>query len=383
MTIYILLVLLALLTFLLTDKKQSSLLTKTLLIMSILFSGLSYTNGWDWYGYNDYYYYIQNTGFYAVGEYNNFGIEYLYLIYMYLIGLSGAGFGFFVLVNSLIVNLLIFKFCKNTAINYAFLMLIFITVSYLRLELSTIRQGLAVVIVMYAYSSILNERWKYAITAFILAICLHRSAAIVILFVPFILCVNRKAIHYYIVVLAVPFILLSSSLNSIFISLLSYANAGMLSVIVNKLIIYLSMNEAAKINPQAILLLCLYLISIYFCDVKNKKQMLFLNIMACQVVISLYFTFLTQLIIMRLIYYFQIGWMYWIYILYKEYFRPQWLCLGLILILVTFKLILNFRYEADRAVFFPYYNVISSYYDESYGRSRDFILNKADEFPQG
>jgi hypothetical protein len=75
--------------------------------------------------------------------------------------------------------------------------------------------------------------------------------------------------------------------------------------------------------------------------------------------------------------------MYWIYILYKEYFRPQWLCLGLILILVTFKLILNFRYEADRAVFFPYYNVISSYYDESYGRSRDFILNKADEFPQG
>ncbi|MGF6267942.1 hypothetical protein CWR41_16460 [Cedecea lapagei] len=383
MTIYILLVLLALLTFLLTDKKQSSLLTKTLLIMSILFSGLSYTNGWDWYGYNDYYYYIQNTGFYAVGEYNNFGIEYLYLIYMYLIGLSGAGFGFFVLVNSVIVNLLIFKFCKNTAINYAFLMLIFITVSYLRLELSTIRQGLAVVIVMYAYSSILNERWKYAITAFILAICLHRSAAIVILFVPFILCVNRKAIHYYIVVLAVPFILLSSSLNSIFISLLSYANAGMLSVIVNKLIIYLSMNEAAKINPQAILLLCLYLISIYFCDVKNKKQMLFLNIMACQVVISLYFTFLTQLIIMRLIYYFQIGWMYWIYILYKEYFRPQWLCLGLILILVTFKLILNFRYEADRAVFFPYYNVISSYYDESYGRSRDFILNKADEFPQG
>lgn len=383
MTIYILLVLLALLTFLLTDKKQSSLLTKTLLIMSILFSGLSYTNGWDWYGYNDYYYYIQNTGFYAVGEYNNFGIEYLYLIYMYLIGLSGAGFGFFVLVNSVIVNLLIFKFCKNTAINYAFLMLIFITVSYLRLELSTIRQGLAVVIVMYAYSSILNERWKYAITAFILAICLHRSAAIVILFVPFILCVNRKAIHYYIVVLAVPFILLSSSLNSIFISLLSYANAGMLSVIVNKLIIYLLMNEAAKINPQAILLLCLYLISIYFCDVKNKKQMLFLNIMACQVVISLYFTFLTQLIIMRLIYYFQIGWMYWIYILYKEYFRPQWLCLGLILILVTFKLILNFRYEADRAVFFPYYNVISSYYDESYGRSRDFILNKADEFPQG
>jgi hypothetical protein len=383
MTIYILLVLLALLTFLLTDKKQSSLLTKTLLIMSILFSGLSYTNGWDWYGYNDYYYYIQNTGFYAVGEYNNFGIEYLYLIYMYLIGLSGAGFGFFVLVNSVIVNLLIFKFCKNTAINYAFLMLIFITVSYLRLELSTIRQGLAVVIVMYAYSSILNERWKYAITAFILAICLHRSAAIVILFVPFILCVNRKAIHYYIVVLAVPFILLSSSLNSIFISLLSYANAGMLSVIVNKLIIYLSMNEAAKINPQAILLLCLYLISIYFCDVKNKKQMLFLNIMACQVVISLYFTFLTQLIIMRLIYYFQIGWMYWIYILYKEYFRPQWLCLGMILILVTFKLILNFRYEADRAVFFPYYNVISSYYDESYGRSRDFILNKADEFPQG
>lgn len=383
MIFYILLFALTFLIFLLTDKKQSSLLTHSLLIVFILFGGLSYTNGWDWYGYNDYYYYIQNTGFKAVGEYNEFGIEYLYLTCMYLVGLSGAGFGLFVFINAVIVNILIFKFCKSTAINYALFMLIFMAVSYLRLELSTIRQGLAVVLVMYAYASIINNRWKYAIVAFLLAICIHRSAAIVILFLPFIVSVNRKTVHYCIVVFAIPFILLSDAINHLFILLLSYANSGVFAVFATKTIIYLSMNDAAKINPQAIMLLCLYLISIFFCDVKNKKQVLFLNVMACQVIISLYFTFATQLIIMRLIYYFQVGWMFWVYILYKDYCRPQWLCLVLILAFVTVKLILNFRYESDRAVFFPYYNVISSFYEGSYGRSRDFILSKADELPQG
>lgn len=383
MTLYLLLIALTFLIFLLTAKNQTSPLLQILLIIFILFSGLSYTNGWDWYGYNDYYYNIQNTGFSAVGEYNDYGIEYLYLTYMYLIGLSGVGFGFFIFVNAIIVNVLIYKFCKSTAINYAFFMLIFTSVSYLRLELSTIRQGLAVVLVMYAYSSILNDRWKYAAIAIILAICIHRSAAIVILFLPFIVGISRKTIHYYIVVLAIPFILLSGTINNLFILLLGYINFGVFAVYATKIIIYLSMNDAAKINPQAIMLLCLYLISIFFCDVKNRRQILFLNIMACQVVISLYFTFVTQLIIMRLVYYFQIGWIFWMYILYKEYCRPQWLCLVLILVLVTVKLILNFRYEPDRAVFFPYYNVISAFYDDKYGRSRDFILNKADEFPQG
>ncbi|EFJ0293348.1 O84 family O-antigen polymerase, partial [Escherichia coli] len=139
------------------------------------------------------------------------------------------------------------------------------------------------------------------------------------------------------------------------------------------------LNKQAIINPQAMALLVFYFICIRVCDVKNKKQIIFLNIIACQVIISFYFIFLTQLIIMRLVYYFQVGWICWVIILYKEYFRPKWLCFFLICLLFITKSILNFRYEQDRAVFFPYYNVISSYLDDNYGRSRSFILNKADE----
>ncbi|HHG9510440.1 TPA: EpsG family protein [Citrobacter amalonaticus] len=383
MGIYLFLAFASLVTYSVTEVNRNSSIAKVLLLFFILVGGLSYTNGWDWYGYSDYYNTIQNDGFSSVKEYNAYGIEYLYLTYMYLIGLTGLGFGFFIFINAILVNVLIYKFCEQARINYGLFMFIFLAVSYLRLELSTIRQGLAVVLVMYSYSLILNSKLKNTLAFILLAICLHRSAAIVLLFMPFILMVNKKIIHYFIVVLAIPFIILSGTMNSLFIQVLTYLNHGVLAAFASKLIIYLSINTTAIVNFQAIALLLLYLFSIYFCDLKDKKQLLFLNVMACQVIISLYFTFVTQLVIMRMVYYFQIGWICWVIILYKEYCRPKWLCISLICMLFLVKAVLNFRYEADRAVFFPYYNVISSFLDDDYGRSREFILDKADEFPQG
>lgn len=384
MVIYPIVFIISILAFTLTinnslNKKPSLVLLITL----ILFTGLTYTNGWDWYGYKDFYENIQSAGFSGVEDYNGYGIEYLYLVYMYLVGLTGLGFGFFVFINAFIVNIFIYKFCIRTAINYGLFMLLFISVSYLRLELSTIRQGMAVAIILYAYSQLLSESNKKALFYILLAICFHRSAAIVLFFLPFIKYVNKKTIHYFIVLMALPFIFLSDSINNFFIVLLNYANHGFLSVYALKLMLYLSMNKVAQVNPQAIMLIFLYLVCIYYCDFKDKKQLFFLNVMACQVIISLYFTFLTQLIIMRMVYYFQAGWMCWIIFLYKEYCRPKWLCFILIVCLITIKMSLNFRYEYDRAVFFPYYNVIFSFTDDEYGRSRDYILNKANEVPQG
>lgn len=383
MGIYIALAFASFITYSMTDSHRNPLVAKTLLLFFILVSGLSYTNGWDWYGYTDFYNTIQNDGFSSVKEYNAYGIEYLYLAYMYLIGLTGVGFGFFIFINAIIVNVLIYKFCEKAEVNYGLFMFIFLAVSYLRLELSTIRQGLAVVIVMYSYSLILNSKFKKSLALILLAICIHRSAAIVLLFMPFILIVNKKVVHYFIVVLAIPFIILSSAMNGFFIQILTYLNNGVLAAFASKLIIYLSMNTTATVNFQAIALLLLYLLSIYCCDLRERKQVLFLNIIACQIIVSLYFTFLTQLIIMRMVYYFQVGWICWVIILYKEYCRPKWICISLICILFLIKVVLNFRYEADRDVFFPYYNVISSFLDDDYGRSQEFILNKADEFPQG
>lgn len=384
MVIYPLVLLICILTFTLTiNNSQNRIPVRVLFITLILFTGLTFTNGWDWYGYKDFYENIQSSGFSGVKDYNEYGIEYLYLVYMYIIGLTGLGFGFFIFINAFIVNLFIYKFSKRTAINYGLFMLLFISVSYLRLELSTIRQGLAVAIIFYAYSLMLCERNKKALLFIVVAICFHRSAAIVLLFLPFIKYVNKKEIHYFIVLLALPFIFLSDYINNFFITLLSYANHGFLSVYVFKIMLYLSMSNVAQVNPQAIMLIFLYLICIYYCDLKDKKQLFFLNVMACQVVISLYFTFLTQLIIMRMVYYFQVGWICWVIFLYKEYCKPKWVCFILICFLVATKLMLNFRYEYDRAVFFPYYNVIFSFTDDDYGRSRDYILNKVNEIPQG
>ncbi|WP_264300051.1 EpsG family protein [Enterobacter ludwigii] len=348
----------------------------------ILFTGLSYTNGWDWYGYKDYYEYIQDNGFEAVNGYNEYGIEYLYLVYLYLIGLVGFGFGFFIFINSIIVNVLIYRACKKTAINYGLFMFIYLAASYIRLELSTIRQGLAVALIMMTYASLLNEKKKSALIYLILAIAMHRSAIIVLIFLPLITSVKTRNIHYLIVIFSLPFIFASSEINKLLLQLLGYVNTGFFAVYVSKLITYLSMNVQASVNPQALIVLLLYGIAIFYCDFRIKKQVLFLNIMACQVIISLYCTFLTQLIIMRVIYYFQIGWMCWLVILYKEYCKPKWLCFVLIVFTMTVKFSLNFRYEPDRLVFFPYYNVVSSLVDGNYGRSQAYILDKAEDLLQ-
>lgn len=383
MIFYILVGLLSLISFILTYKKEIAIIDKLLCLVFIFFMGLSYTNGWDWYGYKDFYEYIQINGFNAVNEYNQFGIEYSYLVYLYIIGLSGAGFGLFIFINSIVVNTLIYKACTRMAINYGLFMFIFLAVSYIRLEFSTIRQGLAVALVMLTYASLLNQRFKIALFYVLLAIAVHRSAIIVLLFIPFIHFVRNRRVHYCILVFAIPFIFMATEINKALINALGVLNFGWFTVYVTKLITYLALNVQASINPQAILLLLLYLVATYFCDFKNKKYVLLLNIMACHVIISLYCTFLTQLIIMRVIYYFQIGWMCWLIILYTEYCRPKWLCLMLVLCVVLVKYTLNFRYESDREVFFPYYNVIGALMDPNYGRSQEFILRKADELPKG
>ncbi|HFI8633172.1 TPA: O84 family O-antigen polymerase [Escherichia coli] len=379
MAIYIFISISCLISYVLSNNDKNSLSPRFLLIILTLFTGLSYTNGWDWYGYLDFYNNIQNEGVSAIYEYNIYGIEYLYLIYLYIVGLSGGSFSLFILLNAIIINFLIYSFCKRAYVNYSLFMFIFIAASYLRLELSTIRQGLAVVIVIYSYSLLLNSKINLSLLFIFLAICFHRSAAIVLLSFPFVYYNSARNIHYFIVILTIPFVILSGELNVVFIKILNAFNSSLLNAYISKLIIYLSLNKQAIINPQAMALLVFYFICIRVCDVKNKKQIIFLNIIACQVIISFYFIFLTQLIIMRLVYYFQVGWICWVIILYKEYFRPKWLCFFLICLLFITKSILNFRYEQDRAVFFPYYNVISSYLDDNYGRSRSFILNKADE----
>lgn len=382
MTVYILVGLISLISFSLTRQYENVSVNRLLCIVFILFTGLSYTNGWDWYGYKDYYEYIQDNGFEAVNGYNEYGIEYLYLVYLYLIGLVGFGFGFFIFLNSIIVNVLIYRTCKKTAINYGLFMFIYLAASYIRLELSTIRQGLAVALIMMTYASLLNEKKKTALIYIILAVAMHRSALIVLVFLPLITSVKNRNIHYLIVLFALPFIFASSEINKLLLQVLGYLNSGFFAVYVSKLITYLSMNAQASVNPQALVVLLLYGVAIFYCDFRIKKQVLFLNIMACQVIISLYCTFLTQLIIMRVIYYFQIGWMCWLVILYTEYCKPKWLCFILIVFTMTVKLSLNFRYEPDRLVFFPYYNVVSSLVDDNYGRSQGYILDKADDLLQ-
>ena len=60
MIIYVLVGLLSLISFSLTRHNGNIIVNRGLCIIFILFTGLSYTNGWDWYGYRDYYNYIQN-----------------------------------------------------------------------------------------------------------------------------------------------------------------------------------------------------------------------------------------------------------------------------------------------------------------------------------
>ncbi|EFD5435354.1 EpsG family protein, partial [Escherichia coli] len=55
MAIYIFISISCLISYVLSNNDKNSLSPRFLLIILTLFTGLSYTNGWDWYGYLDFY----------------------------------------------------------------------------------------------------------------------------------------------------------------------------------------------------------------------------------------------------------------------------------------------------------------------------------------
>ncbi|HDF2343237.1 TPA: EpsG family protein [Morganella morganii] len=360
-----------------SNKKDQAICDKFIFIIISLFFGLSYTNGWDWYGYLDYYEIIQKNGYTSVSDYYKYGIEYLYLLYLYIIGLTTLSFSFFIFINSLIINILIYKFCKKCNINYSIFILLYLAVSYLRLEFSTMKQMLAIAIILYAYSLILKDKILHSVFLIIIAAFIHRSSVIVLLLMPIITNKFPKSFHYGIILFALPVYYFSNEINHVLLAVVNNINISLLSSYLNKISIYLSFDSSSKINFQAMVILLFYL----FLVITMKRRNIFLNLVCCHVIIVFYFSFLTQLMIIRLAYYFQIGWICCLIIKYQEK-RYKYLYPIILMSIVIIKGTLNFRYESERNIFFPYYNVITLFFynDEDYGRDREYIARTLLEY---
>lgn len=369
-----------LLLFLIQSKRNRRVVNLLALIILIVFSGLSYTNGWDWYGYKDYYDGIGIRGFSEVQALSTYGIEFFFLMFMYVTSLSGLSFVFFVFINAVITNTIIYLALKKLNVNYILFIIMYFCVSYLRLELSTLRQGLAVAICIYSLSYILEKRKLKFIVLVIVASLFHRSALVLLAFYPFLVINISLRKHFYIMALAIPVSLLAGYLSTLLSQTYMIFYNEWTKFFIIKLANYLALSRGASINFQSLILLVSYAFFAFQLKSDSKEKDLFLKIMAMEVIVVFYFSFLPQLVIIRLIYYFQVGWLALCVLSYYNGIKPKGLYLSVLIAVIICKLLLNFRYTFDRDVYFPYYNSISSYfYDDSYGRSREFLLNKAGE----
>lgn len=373
-------------SYLINQHGKNHVVDYIVLLIITLFAGLSYTNGWDWYGYREFYEEVRLNGFYGVESLTESGIEKGFLIYIYLISLSTLGFSFFVFINSVFINVLLFKAIRKIGLNYCLFMLFFFVTAYTRLELSTLRQGIAVTMILYAFGTIIITRDSYKSFICFLLICIfayffHRSALIVLLLSPMIFLLKSKKIHYLIAFFAFPFSFISGYLNSILLNGFVTVIPEWFRLIALKISVYLSMAESAYINPQAIVLLISYFVFILLRSKYgfSKKENILLNIMACEIIIVFYLSFMTQLMIIRFIYYFQIGWIGLTMMLTHRIIKQKGISIIFILVLLQVKFMLNFRSEADRAVYFPYKNVISGLVDDNYGRTYDYIIHQVEK----
>ncbi|HEH9397728.1 TPA: EpsG family protein, partial [Aeromonas salmonicida] len=118
-----------------------------LFLLVLFFTAFSYKNGWDLNTYESWFLYINKYGLSGlVYIYEQEGIEGGYLFFNYIVSLFSSYFEIFVFIFGLLTCLLYYVGCRRLGLNFGLLILVFFCSSYTRLELSTLRQGIAVAI---------------------------------------------------------------------------------------------------------------------------------------------------------------------------------------------------------------------------------------------
>jgi hypothetical protein len=229
----------------------------------ILFAGLRFNVGFDYYNYELYYNAVVNS--------NKIFVEPLVKAFIYLCDYLNTGYVGFLFIMALVSISIKFKF----VIAYSAIPLLSILLYYSRIfiisDFGQIRQGLALGLILFTYKPIIERRFKQFLLIVICS-CLIHSAAIIFLPIYFVVEKEIQPRYMFLIMLtAIP--VATINLKSVIIQMFSTLLPGGL---VDKLMFY-SENEQfigltfSMFLRGVIVLLC---ITVYWRNIKDNKQWL-------------------------------------------------------------------------------------------------------------
>lgn len=343
-----------------TDKPSRANIDLISLFILIFIAAFSFHNGWDSYNYLGYFISVNEGGWSVVVKYSLFGLEFGYLTYLYLMSLVTDEYQVVVFIQSIILNLIMFVAIRRVRIDYTLFALLFFSSFFIKFELSTIRQGIAVAIVTLSYKHIIEHNFKRFSLTIIVAMLFHYSAAAMFVFYIFNkLKINKKraiqigafAIPAFFITVVFKDVANNVLVNSIFAQL----------PVTNKLIAYFSKNNNISLPIVQLYSLGLYLFFCFFLyKPKDNRSQLTLSLFSFLILLQFYAKMFPSLLLVRLEYYFILSQLFvWVLLFERIYSKKKVMNVVLLLTLIP---ILNFsialRNQYDRQAYLPYYSYI-------------------------
>jgi hypothetical protein len=283
-----------------------------------LFAGLAWETGVDWKLYSEAYKYslpiyevIEQSRFYSVESSNLFSIEFIFNIISSLAKVFGDDFVLFNCIISLLSAIFFFKAINRYTLNLFFPVMLYFGCIYITLNISGIRQGLALVIAFYAYGYIADKKfWKYTLWILV-ATGIHSSA--IALFPLYFLVRHRFSNNAVYIITGIGLIVYLLRIP-IMINLLYFIANISNNEILKKLSLYLTLIEdnvfaMMGISPKILFYIVLLIVVFYLrkqlCE-HNRFNNMFMNIFFIYVILNLYFWSAGE-IIMRFGFYFLVS----------------------------------------------------------------------------
>ncbi|PKF76397.1 hypothetical protein CW749_27250 [Vibrio sp. vnigr-6D03] len=339
-----------------TSKSKSIIFEYFSFLILFLFSSNSYFNGWDAYTYLRYFNVIVDKG-----NYEGFsvlyasGLEIGYIAILSFSALISDNFQFYILIQSLIVNTLLWFGVRKLDLNFSLFALLFFCASFTRLEMSTFRQGISFSIFVFSLPYLINGSRKYIFT--ILFATLFHFSSVVLLMLWLVKKLELK-IHVLIALAAIPMWYVTLGLYNLFLSTTSILPDSLSFIVL--LLEHYSQYRQAGLSVLTLVNLAIYsfLIFVFYSYKIEITRIPLLNttmvLFGSLILLQFYTKFMPSLIVSRFEYYFSVSLIILIQLIptYAIGFRKHSPLIMLPLSLLMF--FITFRYHLDREVYFPY-----------------------------
>ncbi|MHA0995021.1 EpsG family protein [Enterobacter ludwigii] len=333
------------------------------MMILIFFAGLRFDTGWDYKGYSYYYDLIPTlTDYFSnIETFHSIYFEPGFKLLMMLAKTCGLDFYGFQFLVSLICLIIINKAIGKEKSKLFFIFVYFST-CYLFLNMSVIRQGIAISFLYIAVSSLFNDNKKKAVIYLIIG-CLFHFSLIVMLPVLLISDRERMSNKFFYILVGIAFIVYIAQIHWLKLSF------GIISPlfphdIVYKINMYLDSERFGKsrdIGIGVIEKIITFITSLYiYGKTRKKSDLILLRFFIFYIVI--YFAFYEITVLYDRLRFYFVAINVFVYLAIFNYFRSYNKVFVFLMICAysLFSYLNIFKSDSNRTVFIPYNSVLES-----------------------